>query len=43
MKQKFTKTQLGILITACANIGIVLGLIVNISGLFFQPDRKSVV
>ena len=37
MKQKFTKTQLGILITACANIGIVLGLIVNISGLFFQP------
>ena len=37
MKQKFTKIQLGILITACTNIGIVLGLIVNISGLFFQP------
>ena len=41
MKQKFTRAQLGILITSCANIGIVLGLIVNISGLFFQPIMEE--
>lgn len=37
MWNEINKTQLWVLIAACANIALALGLIINISGLFFQP------